>query len=97
MNKKKRLNKEEDSIKENLTQALNLPQDVTLGASLVTVTGKNEVYIENYKGIVEYDSDYIKLSTKKGQIELRGKRLLINYLTNDEMKITGRISNISFL
>ncbi|TCT17054.1 sporulation protein YqfC [Natranaerovirga pectinivora] len=94
---KKKLRSEEHSIKKNLTQALNLPQDVTLGASLVTITGKNEVFIENYKGIIEYDTDYIKLSTKQGIIELRGKRFLINYLTDDEMKITGRISNINFM
>lgn len=94
---KKRENKNEQSIKKNITQALNLPQDVTLGVPLITITGKNELYLENYKGIIDYDSHYIKVSTKQGVIELRGKNFLINYLTNDEMKITGCIQGINFL
>jgi sporulation protein YqfC len=96
MRKKKKQN-EDQSLKKNITQALSLPQDVTLGVALVTITGKNEICIENYKGILEYDSDYIKLNTKQGVIELRGKKFLINYLTNDEMKITGRINHINFM
>ena len=92
---KKKFEKKEDySIKKNITKALSLPSDVTMGASLLTVTGKNEMFIENYKGIVVYESDYIKLNTKQGIIEINGKKLLINYLTNDEMKITGQINQI---
>ncbi|MFP4697614.1 MAG: sporulation protein YqfC [Eubacteriales bacterium] len=94
---KRKGKQEEQGIKKNITQALHLPQDVTLGVPLVTITGKNEMFIENYKGILEYDDNYIKLNTKQGIIEMRGKRFLIQYLTNDEMKITGRINTINFL
>ena len=98
MNKNKKHVKKQDEpkIKKNIVSALNLPQDVALGSSLITITGKNEIFIENYKGILDYDSNYIKLNTKKGVIELLGRNLFIKYLTNEEMKITGKISEIKF-
>ena len=40
-------------VKSNIIESLELPKDLIYGAVIVTVTGKNEVLIENYKGILE--------------------------------------------
>ncbi len=88
--------KEKVSIKENLTKGLNLPQDVLLGAPLVTITGKQEAHIENYRGIIEYNGNSIKIQTKSFKICIEGCNLLIEYFTNDEMKITGTINSIFY-
>lgn len=34
------------SVKEQMTEALNLPKDLTLGAVILTITGKHEAYVE---------------------------------------------------
>ena len=57
---------------------------------------KNEICIENYRGILEYTDLLIRVQTKSGQIRLSGKNLQIEYYTNDEMKITGRIVQLEF-
>ena len=80
--------------RKSITQALNIPQDVTSGVAIMTVVGRNEIIIENYRGIIEYDDKRIKISTKSGNIELEGERFLIEYYTNDEMKIRGKILEI---
>ena len=67
-----------------------MPKDVVLGASVVTVIGNGEISIENYRGILEYTGELIRVQTKKGQIQVHGKGLQIEYYLNDEMKITGR-------
>ena len=41
------------SVKERLTDALNLPKDLTLGAVILTITGKHEAYVENYMSLIE--------------------------------------------
>lgn len=84
------------SRKEKIVEKLLLPKDLMLGAAVVTVTGQSEAYIENYRGIIEYTSERIKLQTKTCVIELKGSSLNIGYYTNDEMKITGRITGISY-
>ena len=83
--------RENDRLKEKLASAASMPKDVVLGAAVVTIIGAGEVCIENYRGIIEYTDVLIRVQTKGYQIKLQGKHLQIEYYTNDEMKITGRI------
>lgn len=87
---------EKPGIKAAVAENLMLPKDLVLGASILTVTGNHEAYIENYKGIMEYTDCKIRLQTKTCQLEITGKRLNISYYTNDEMKITGCFSEIHY-
>lgn len=83
-------------VKSNIVKSLELPRDIMYGAVIITVTGKSEALIENYKGIIEYTCEKIRIQTKNCLVEVRGKRLLIEYYTNDEMKITGCIHEIIY-
>lgn len=87
---------ERDQIRERFASAASMPKDVVLGASVITLLGRNEVCIENYRGIIEYTDTLIRVQTKHGQVRLCGKRLQIEYYTNDEMKITGRVISVEF-
>lgn len=79
-----------------LTEILEVPKDVALGEAIITLTGKREALIENYKGIVKYTDDYIKVLTKNGVIEFKGKAFNITYLTDEEIKIMGNIIEINY-
>ena len=87
---------EREQIREKLASAASMPKDVVLGASIITITGITEVCVENYRGIIEYTDCLVRLQTKDGQHRLTGKRLNIEYYTNDEMKITGIIEGLVF-
>ena len=84
------------SVKENMVETLVLPKDLMYGASIVTITGRREVLIENYKGILEYTEEYIKIQTKNAKLTVYGKRLNIEYYTNEDMKVVGFIKSIEF-
>lgn len=92
--------KDEDSYvsnaKESLISSLQLPKDLMLGAVILTITGQHEAYVENYRGIIEYTNQVIKLQTKTCRVCISGKRLAIDYFTNDEMKVTGEILEIKY-
>ena len=83
-------------IKAELTESLRLPKDLMFGAVIVTATGDREVYVENYKGILEYSDEKIKLQTKTCYLTITGRNLVISYYTNDEMKIIGCIQSIRY-
>lgn len=87
---------ENEGLRSRLASAASMPKDVVLGASVVTILGDNEICIENYRGIVEYTECLIRVQTKGKQIRVHGKRLRIEYYTNDEMKITGTICSMEF-
>ncbi|VUW95840.1 YabP family protein [[Ruminococcus] torques] len=85
-----------EQIKEKMVSAMDLPKDVIQNASLITILGRNELCIENYRGIIEYTDALIRVQTRTGQIRIQGKRLRIQYYTNDEMKVTGALSSLEF-
>lgn len=64
---------------------------------MVTVLGDFEVCIRNYRGITEYTEELVRVQTKGGQIRLTGRRLQVQYYTNDEMKVTGKIRTLEFV
>lgn len=96
-NKKKSTDITKVSTKEKIANVFQIPKDIMLGSSIVTVIGNDEVWVENYKGILEYTSDAIILQGKKCQISISGKRLCIVYYTSDDMKICGFITAINYL
>lgn len=82
--------------KEGLVESLELPKDLMYGAVLVSITGRQEILIENYRGILEYTKNHISLQTKTCRLVVRGKDLNISYYTNEEMKITGTIDSLFY-
>lgn len=84
------------SGKELVVESLKLPKDSLLGASIVTLTGNTEIFVENYKGIIEYTSQMILLQGKTCKIEICGKRLNIVYYTNEDMKINGYVDAVRY-
>lgn len=94
MREKKKTNK---SKTEMIMESLQLPKDILRGDMRITLTGNREVWIENYKGILEYSEECILLQGKNGRVQFEGKRLTIDYYTNEDMKLTGRIMCIKYL
>ena len=92
-NNKKELKKD---IKNHMVESLELPKDLVYRAAIVTVMGNRELLLENYKGILEYEKEYIRIQAKSCRILVRGKNLNISYYTNEEMKITGIIQSIEY-
>ena len=84
------------AVKSKIAEKLNIPQDISDGLPIVTVTGKNEIYVENYKGIIEYGKCCIKIQTKVCRVTFSGKNLEIVYYTNVDMKIIGEIESICY-
>ncbi|EOS45132.1 sporulation protein YqfC [Lachnospiraceae bacterium A2] len=70
--------------------------DIMYGAVIITAMGRNQILVENYKGIIEYTQEKIRLQTKTCQVTIQGKRLIVEYYTNEEMKITGYIQGIIY-
>ena len=67
-----------------------------LGATIVTIEGGNQLFIENYKGIVTYNDKNIVVQGRKNKILVEGKNLQIEYYTNMDMKIKGTIFLVKY-
>lgn len=80
-----------------MTQAAQVPRDLADGAVLVTMTGQEEVCVENYRGIIEYTDTCLLIQAKRCRLEIQGRGLCITYYTCEEMKIVGHIEQIRYL
>ena len=86
-----------EKSKELIVESLRLPKDTMLGAAIVTITGNREAFIENYKGILEYTTESIVLQGKNAKICFEGSSLSIDYYTNEDMKISGKIDTLRYI
>ena len=94
---KKSNNPSKTEKKEHLADLFCLPHDVVCGASNVTVVGSMRVFIENYKGILEYNNQEILLQGKHKKIKIIGNCLKIRTYNEEEMVIDGVIEGILFM
>ena len=84
--KRKKWNKKIDRI-------LEIPEEVYSNVPKITLTGFDEMIIENFKSILEYEEFYIRISTYIGIININGYNLNLKNMTNDDIKITGKIES----
>lgn len=93
---KQRVELEKQSYLESLSENLKLPPDILCSVPVLTATGTNQICLENYKGIIEYTGEIIRIQAKNCRIHIEGKNLNIDYFTDDEMRISGKISRIEY-
>jgi len=82
--------------KDRILDTLPLPQDIIHGDIRITVMGNREIWIENYKGLLEYTGTSIVLQAKTCKLQVEGKCLNIDYYTNEDMKISGRLTCLKY-
>lgn len=61
------------------------------------IQGQERLRVENYESIIEYTDVKIRLQAKGYRIQIEGKELMIEYFSEDEMKVSGKIEKIMFL
>ena len=84
-------------FQKNMTEALELPKEIMLNLPLISFIGREEVSIENYKGILEYGEETVRVGTAVGVLRLTGHDLCIKQLSAECMVVTGRVEKLEFL
>lgn len=87
------MNKEKDG---KIKQFLEIPKEVISKAPKITILGFQEMLIENYKGILEYQDYFVRLNTYIGIININGFNLNLEEMTTDDLLVTGKIDSIDF-
>lgn len=79
---------------EKIGKHLSISQDVCSNCCLVTITGNMQVLVENYKGLIEYNSECIVLQAVRNQITVKGNQLSIQTYNNEDCMICGKIDAV---
>lgn len=80
----------------DLADRLDLPEDALLGAAKLTVTAGRRALIENHRGILEYGTEQIIVSTGRGKLRLQGSELKLMAMSGRELLISGRLNSVEW-
>lgn len=80
----------------SLSKSFKFPEEVINNLSVITIAGERNICIENFKAIIDYREDYLKIKTQKQVIIINGVKLVIDYYDQEEIKISGIIKKIEF-
>lgn len=73
---------------------LEIPKEIYTNIPNFIITGFEDMIIENYKGILEYEDYYVRVNTYIGIVNIHGINLKLEKMTEDNLKITGKIESI---
>lgn len=86
-----------EAVKEKISELFELPKDIILDLPKVSMIGKNQMYIENHRGIIEYTMQRIRINSTLGVIRISGREMKIRNIGKEEIIIIGEITVIEFL
>ena len=77
-----------------IDEILEIPVELSTNNPKITITGFERLLIENYKGILEYQEYFVRISTYIGIINISGFNLKLEEMTTDDLLVTGKIEGI---
>lgn len=78
-----------------LAHFLELPKDLVLDLPRVTLLGDMQLIVENHRGIIEYTTERVRISTGLGELVIEGKDLALRAIFSEEIAVDGKIRAIS--
>lgn len=82
--------------KSKINSILEMPREIDKKEPKITIISFDEMLIENYKGILEYEEFYVKVNTHIGIVNINGFNLKLNQMTEEDILIKGKIDSIDF-
>jgi sporulation protein YqfC len=80
-----------------LAHFLELPKDLVMGMPRITLLGNIQMIVENHRGIIEYTTERIRISTGVGELQVTGAGLTLRTIFPEEIAVDGQIGGISFV
>ena len=81
-------------ILEKLARRTDLPADIVAGTPKVTLTGAEQVLVENHRGILAYTDGLVEVTGRGGLIRIRGEKLLLRAMDSEMLLVTGNIFGV---
>lgn len=81
---------------EKVAEKLDIPKELALQLPRLILTGHRELYIENYRGILEYTDTLIRIATSSKNVKVCGNALGIKSIASEEITLEGNIQSVQF-
>lgn len=85
-----------DKLSKNVGEVFDFPPDVSGNGPRITITGRQEILIENYLEIIEFTEEEIVLNTTEGELILTGKGFVLKTVLATELRIAGELAALTY-
>lgn len=82
------------NTRNKIEKLLELPVEVTTNIPKITLIGFDQLMIENYMGVIEYEEYLVKINSSIGIIIIEGNKMNLNQINENDVLISGVISKI---
>ncbi len=89
--------KKKEKRAQRVADMLELPIDFICDIPRIELLGKNEIWIENTRGILDYNETCVKINTTVGIFKIEGDDLLIEAISDESVTIKGTIIRMEFV
>lgn len=83
-------------LRRKVGDLLEMPVEVTSNLPKITISGFDEIVIENFVGILEYEEFFVRIKTHIGNVIINGFNMKLTQLNSEDIMVKGIISNINF-
>jgi sporulation protein YqfC len=94
--RREKMDKRKEALTKVMAEFLEIPKDLILDLPKITIIGRNEVYLENHRGIIEYLPNRLRINLTRGFLEIEGSDLEIKALMADEISINGQVNSVKY-
>lgn len=84
-----------EKIKEKAVKILDFPEELVFPK--IVFSGNKTVTVENYKAIIEYEQERIRISTSSFLFQMSGSDFEIQTISDDCLLITGTVTGAEFI
>lgn len=86
--------KKRKTLLEQAASKFELPVEAVAGVSCVQLVGREELLLQNHRGILSYGEDEILVSGSRMLIRVKGNALKLRSMTPTDLVITGTIDAV---
>lgn len=84
-------------VMEQLSDVLEIPEDVLPDLPRVILVGNCRLLVENHRGLGVYQADSVRIGTACGDLLVRGRDLVVKNILPEEIAVEGCIRELCFL
>ena len=84
------------SMRNHLIKVFKIPGDLAFQECVINMQENQNMVLQNFYNILEFTNQEILIQTKKNKVRIRGKKLKIEFLTQDEIEISGDIESVCY-
>ena len=82
------------NTRNKIEKLLEIPVEVTTNIPKITLIGFNQLMIENYTGVIEYEEHLVKINSSIGIIIIEGNKMNLTQINENDVLISGVLSKI---